>query len=204
MKPGGFDKIASVYDGLAQLVFGNSIKQAQLYFLNEIAPQSNVLILGGGTGWLLAELLKLNPTCEVWYIEASEKMLKLSKLKTNHSSRVHFIHGTEDSIPNETKFDVVITNFYLDLFTNTALDSVLAKIQEAGKPGTLFLATDFIDRKKWWQSILLKTMYIFFHNTCKVEASRLPDWHQQLTKRNLVQKKSKLFFGEFIETTVYS
>ena len=203
MKFNDFDRIAIVYDGLARLVFGSSIKLAQVCFLMDVPPQSKVLIVGGGTGWFLAELLKLNPTCEVWYVEASEKMLELSKEKTNHSSRVHFIRGTENSIPAKIKFDVVITNFYFDLFTNTSLDSVLIKIQGVVKPGTLWLVTDFTDGNKWWQSILLKTMYRFFQKTCNVEASQLTDWNQQLTKINLVKKKSKLFFGEFIEAAAY-
>ncbi len=198
-----FDRVATVYDRLAQLVFGNAIQKAQEYFLNDVPLKSKVLILGGGTGALLAKLLELKHTNEVWYIEASEKMLKLSKEKTNDSGRVHFIHGTENSIPSEIRFDVVITNFYLDLFPDELLDSVLGKIQNACKPDAMWLATDFIDGKKWWQFALLKIMYSFFQITCGVQATHLPNWNQSLVSRSLVKKKSKLFFWKFIEATVY-
>ncbi len=203
MQLGEFDKIANVYDGLAQLVFGKSIRQAQKVFLGDVPTQSKVLILGGGTGWLLTQLLELKPQCEVWYIEASEKMLELSKIKIQDSDRVHFIHGTENSIPSGIQFDVVITNFYLDLFTYESLDSVLIKIKKEIKPNALWLATDFIVGRKWWQFTLLRMMYRFFRIMCHIEATELPDWNQILAKMGLQKMKSTLFFGGFIETAVY-
>ncbi len=203
MARGGFDKIAKVYDGLARMVFGKSTRQAQLFFLNEIQSTSRVLILGGGTGWLLVHLLKIEPQCEVWYIEASSKMLELSKEKTKHSNRVHFIHGTENDIPSKIKFDVVIASFYFDLFTDASLDSVVRKIQQGIKSDALWLVTDFINGKKWWQRTLLKIMYLFFQITCGIESSKLPDWNQQLQRMGLVKVKSKFFFMEFIEATLY-
>src|SRR5258708_1136346 len=94
---------------------------AQQYFLGNIREHAKVLILGGGSGWLLANLLRLRQNCEVWYIDASEKMIALSRQKNKPEYRVHFIHGTELDIPLTIQFDVVITNFYFDLFTNHQL-----------------------------------------------------------------------------------
>lgn len=203
MKLNGFDRIASVYDQLAKLVFGNSIKQAQVYFLNDIPSQSKVLILGGGTGWFLQHLLVLRPDSEVWYIEASLKMLELSKNTTNNSSHVHFIHGTEDNLPMGVQFDVVITNFYFDLFMEVQLDLILERIHTALKPSSIWLVTDFVAGKKEWQEGMLKVMYIFFRLTCQIESSKLPNWNQQLAKKSWVKSSSKYFYRKFIEATVY-
>ncbi len=199
----GFDRIATVYDGLARLVFGNSIQHAQQYFLNDIASQSKVLILGGGTGKFLDTLVTLKPACDVWYIEASQKMLELSKIKNNHANHVHFIHGTEDSIPQGVTFDVVILNFYLDLFTDASLDVVLKKIQKALKSDALWFVTDFVEGNKWWKNILLRIMYTFFQMTCNIETARLPNWNQHLIIIGLNKLKSKSFYKGFIEATVY-
>jgi len=199
----GFDRIAAVYDELARLVFGDAIQLAQEYFVNDIPSQSKVLIIGGGTGKFLDKLLVSKSTCKVWYIEASLKMLELSKEKTNHSNRVHFIHGTEDSIPSDIKFDLVILNFYIDLFVDASLDPVLKKIQKVLKPNSLWYITDFVDGRKWWQLILLRIMYLFFRITCGVKSSKLPDWSNQLQRMGLVKVKSKFFYREFIEATVY-
>src|SRR5690349_4539104 len=151
MQSDGFDKIASIYDGLARLVFGNAIRQAQNYFLNDVPSGAKILVLGGGSGWLLSQLLTSKPQCDIWYIEASEKMLELSKVKAKQSSRVHFIHGTEDSVPRSIQFDVVITNFYLDLFTETSLERVIDKIRNTMRSQAIWLVSDFINNNKWWQ-----------------------------------------------------
>ena len=203
MPPTGFDKLAYIYDGLARLVYGKSIVNSQLPFLNDINPNATVLILGGGTGWFLAQLLIMGPTCEIWYIESSIKMLEKSKAKSPHSPNVHFIHGTEQNIPHHQKFDVVITNFYFDLFSFQSLQAIIKGIQISMKPDSIWLATDFIHARSWWQSILSKVMYIFFRSVCNIEAKSLPDWHRCLTEARLIKRKSKLFYGGFIEACVY-
>ena len=64
MKLNGFDSIASIYDPIARLFFGNSITESQATFLSEI-PVGKVLILGGGSGWIATEVLSAQPFCSV-------------------------------------------------------------------------------------------------------------------------------------------
>ena len=197
----GFDYVAPLYDPLVRLVFGKSIVDAQTYFLNQIPQRSRVLILGGGTGWLLEELLCLEPTCSVWYVEKSSKMIDRSR-KRKINNRVYFIHGTEENIPADLKFDVIITNFYLDLFHNSSLKDVLQHIHHYTLPSTRWLVTDFIDVGKWWQRLLLKVMYTFFNVVCNIEAHQLPAWHQQM-QRDWVEINSKSWYGNFIRSNVW-
>ena len=108
-----FDSVARIYDKLSNLVFGKAMRRAQ----TPICPISRrvqmCLILGGGTGWLLSELSAVNPTCKVWYIDASAKMIETFKRgdMRNSTHEIVFIHGTEESIPPGITFDAVITNF---------------------------------------------------------------------------------------------
>ncbi|MEZ4686196.1 MAG: hypothetical protein R3B47_09055 [Bacteroidia bacterium] len=63
-----FNRLAPVYDFLASLVFGNRIRQAQRWLLDFIPEGSSILILGGGTGWILEELAEkahIQP-CTIW------------------------------------------------------------------------------------------------------------------------------------------
>jgi tRNA (cmo5U34)-methyltransferase len=203
VKLNGFDRIAFVYDFLAKLVFGEAIKESQKYFLNKISNYSNVLILGGGSGWLLAELLEIKPNCEVWYIEASEKMISLSKSKIKNEQTVHFIHGTEQDIPLSIKYDVVITNFYLDLFTDHQLENVVTKIQSSTKLGAHWIITDFVDNNKWWQKVMLKVMYRFFRITCNIESHQLPEWNRFIEKTGVKEIESKRFYRGFIKAALY-
>jgi tRNA (cmo5U34)-methyltransferase len=49
----GFDRLAPFYDSLARLIIGKGIKQSQLHFLNHLRDKTKLLVLGGGTGWIL-------------------------------------------------------------------------------------------------------------------------------------------------------
>ena len=161
------------------------------------------MILGGGTGWLLAEIMKMKLENEIWYIEASQKMLQLSRDKIDDNSNIHFILGSENDIPATVQFDIVITNFYLDLFTLENLNVVVEKITIALRPGALWIVTDFINRKKWWQIALLKSMYLFFNLVCNIEAATLPDWQFALQRNTLQIKEHKSFFHGFMISTLY-
>lgn len=199
----GFDRVAFIYDWLAQFVFGRSIVDSQKHFLNKIPDHSKVLILGGGSGWLLAELFSIRPNCDVWYIEASKKMISLSKQEISTEYSIHFIHGTEHDIPSSIKFDLLITNFYLDLFTNHQLEDVVKKIQSSLNPGSLWLVTDFVNHGRWWQKIMLRIMYLFFRLTCRIESNQLPEWNKSICKTGFRKVQSKFFYSDFIETALY-
>ena len=157
-----FDSVARFYDRLSKLIFGKAMRRAQTVHLHDIEPGANVLVLGGGTGWLLPELSAVNPTCKVWYIDASARMIELSKeMARNSAHEIVFIHGTEDSIPLGITIDAVITNFYLDLFPQDSCTSVIRKIRSAVRANGIWLVSDFLNTT-WWHGVMLGVMYRFF------------------------------------------
>ena len=184
------------------MIYGKSIVLAQTSFLGIISPFSKVLILGGGTGWLLTELLRGHPTCEVWYIESSANMLSMAIKKNREPSQVHFILGTEKDIP-ACGFDIVITHFFLGLFSPLSLQSVVQKISLASKPSAHWMVADFVDHGKWWQLSLLKIMYSFFRRTCHIEARALPPWDEILVQSGLRIVQRRFYYGGFIAGAVY-
>jgi tRNA (cmo5U34)-methyltransferase len=74
-----FNTIAPFYDFLVRLVFQQRLQEAQESLLVQIPEKGRVLILGGGTGWVLTRLLELKPEVSIVYVEVSEKMLALSQ-----------------------------------------------------------------------------------------------------------------------------
>jgi ubiquinone/menaquinone biosynthesis C-methylase UbiE len=202
MKPNDFDKLASIYDHLTKLVFGRSIINSQKYFLNKISDRSSVLILGGGTGWIVKELLKVKSDVTVCYIEASAKMITIAKEKLKNDKRVQFINGTENDIPSDAQFDFVITNFYLDLFTDESLKIVVERIKKSLSPQAKWIVTDFIN-SKWWHGVMLKAMYFFFYVTCNIEPRSLPEWSRAIQAIGAAQLDSKIFYRGFIKTTIF-
>jgi cyclopropane fatty-acyl-phospholipid synthase-like methyltransferase len=203
MSVNNFDRIAFAYDSLSKLVFGGAIKKSQLHYLAILKPKSSVLILGGGTGWLLKELTAQYPNANICYIEASGKMLNLSKALIKNHEHIRFIHGTESNIPQGSKFDVVITNFYLDLFTTKSLQHVIDKINTVTTADTVWLVSDFITPETWWQKILMKLMYRFFKITTHIEASSLPEWSKLLSKNGWTKKSYAMFYHHFIKSCYF-
>lgn len=114
----GFNCIAPYYDFLKRAVFGEAINNSQVYFLARLSHCERILVLGGGSGELLRPLLKLNSESTIWFVEASSEMLRRAgeRVKGQQSSRIRFIHGTQNDLPPDVKFDALITNFFLICF----------------------------------------------------------------------------------------
>ena len=197
----GFDSIAKYYDWLARLVFGSSILNSQTLFLNKIPPSSKVLVLGGGTGWWLKELLFNRPGCRILFIERSAEMMKLA-MKANEDDRIIFVLGTENSLNSWNEFDVIITFFYLDLFQEKKLQGVIEKIRLSMKPNALWLAADFV-KTKWWHSVMLFMMYAFFWFTTGLRNRYLPNWEAFLLENDLTKVDGEMFYGNFMMSGLY-
>ena len=85
-----------------------------------------ILIVGGGTGWLLQQVLTHCQPNRVVYLEASAKMLALASRRViNHNvaGSVVFRVGDETCLKPDESFDVIMTPFVLDLFTGKYLQS---------------------------------------------------------------------------------
>lgn len=197
-----FDPVAGYYDRLARLVFGQSMVSSQTEFLADISSSSNVLVLGGGTGWWLNELLRIRPDCRILFVEPSGRMLAMAKRRAMNDGRVRFLHGTEESLVQAGKFDVVLLFFVFDMFSDAGLEEYISKIRPLLKRDALWLVSDFVERKSW-HSILLFTMYRFFGWVVKLKSRRLPGWEQVMEQRGFVVTKQKMFYGNFIKSAVY-
>lgn len=195
-----FDRIAPFYDWLGSMVFAGSLHRSQLSFLHELRGSRSILILGGGTGRILLPLLDAAPEAAIVFIDASAQMIKQAKGRVPAASRVSFVHGTEEDIPQQ-RFDAVITNFYFDLFPDAVLPDVLARIKARLTDHALWLSTDFIAGKRWHQ-FALHAMYLFFRRIGSVQNAKLPDWVAALDQAGYMVKSARYFFAGFILSTV--
>jgi tRNA (cmo5U34)-methyltransferase len=198
----GFDRIANVYDALAFLVFGLTIRKAQCALLNHLPKDGAILIIGGGSGWIANEVAKRSGA-KITYVEASSKMISLARTTTRLNPQIEFMHGTTAEIPSGLKFDAVITNFYLDLFNDKTLARETMKINSCLTNRPLWFVTDFIDEGKWWQRLLLFTMYKFFRITTDIEATHLPEWEQSMSSIGRKKREWRSFYSGFIKTAVF-
>lgn len=206
-----FDQVAPFYDALARLIFGNILLQAQTAFLLDVPAGSRVLIIGGGTGQILTILLQQGNCREIVFLEVSEKMLQQARTGIKDQPNAHqvsFRLGTEAAILPGEKFDVIMTHFFLDLFSDKFLPPLLTILHRALAKEGYWVATDFVIPKElsWqriWAKILLKIMYIFFGLTCRISAKSLPDWEAWLRQYGLEAKQSRFFYHGLIRAALF-
>ena len=199
-----YNNSAWFYDKLSRLVFGRTLVEAQVFLLQFIQPQSQVLIVGGGTGWILDEITKLQPSgLRITYVEVAPKMMALSQKRNIGDNKVVFFTDPVEDVSLPADFDVVITPFLFDNFSEETLKKAFSHIHAALKPRGLWLNADFQLSGKWWQRLLLKSMFLFFRLTCNIEATQLPDIKKQFVEYGYIAVKRRTFFGEFVIAEVY-
>ena len=199
-----YDNSAWFYDRLSRMVYGKALVRSQVYLLKHIPKNSNILIAGGGTGWILEEIAKVQPSgLTITYAEVSSHMTALSKKRNPGNNKVSFINEPVENIETDELYDVVFTPFLFDNFTEETLQKVFAHIHNRLKPGGIWLNTDFWPTGKWWHTLLLRSMIIFFRLICGIEAKKLPDIEKQFDQHQYKAIDQKTFFGEFILSVAY-
>jgi ubiquinone/menaquinone biosynthesis C-methylase UbiE len=172
--------------------------------LQYVTANANVLIAGGGTGGILEEIAQIHPSgLTITYVEISAKMMVLSRKRNAGDNKVIYINEPVENLAAETQYDVLITPFLFDNFTEQTLQKVFTHIQAKLKPNGLWLNTDFRLTGKWWQSFLLRSMILFFRIICRIEAKRLPQIERCFGEHQYKITDQRAFFGEFILSTVY-
>jgi ubiquinone/menaquinone biosynthesis C-methylase UbiE len=199
-----YDNSAWFYDRLSRLIYGNVLVKAQVFLLQYIPSGCTILIAGGGTGWILEEISKLHPSgLKITYVEISSKMMALSRKRNVGGNQVTYINEPVENLDGQNSYDVLITPFLFDNFTEQTLQKVFAHLHNQLKSRGIWLNTDFRLTGKWWQPFLLQSMIPFFRIICRIEAKKLPEIEKCFKQYQYKGAKQKNFFGEFILSTAY-
>jgi len=197
-----YNNSAWFYDKLSKIIYGKALVRAQVYLLPLIPPKSNVLLAGGGTGWILEDIAKVRSSgLQITYVEVASKMVALARKKDPGGNKVTFINQPVENVYFDNEFDVVITPFLFDNFTEENLQKIFSHIHRVLKPGGLWLNVDFRLTSKWWQKVLLKSMLLFFRLVCNIETTKLPEIERCFKDYTIIQQKA--FFADFILSTAY-
>ncbi len=206
----GFDRVAWCYDALSALVFGPALKRAQRTALHGLPPGApHVLILGGGTGWVLTAVLRRRPQATVLYLEASPKMLararaRLAREHPKATARIEFRHGTQAALGQAERFDALITFFVLDCIASPDLPGALAQLRAAQRPEAPWLLADFRPARHGWRKALLTLMYVFFRLSTGLRARKLPDLGTALAGLGLRPVQQTRFYADAVEAVIFS
>jgi ubiquinone/menaquinone biosynthesis C-methylase UbiE len=205
--PSGYDNVSVYYDRLARIIFGNSIRKAQAHGLSNIVSGSNVLIVGGGTGYVLEQigLFQLKDV-QVDYVEASTLMINQAKMRSINSLNVNFIDQPIQEYPVHKDYDVIITQFFLDSFEGEDLEEMFLRLDSHLRKSGLWLVADFQTSNDWnknWQKMLLSIMYLFFKLAVGISAHKLENFQQLFQQLGYHLKTNKSYYAAFIFSSTF-
>ncbi|PWS27435.1 methyltransferase type 12 [Pedobacter yonginense] len=202
-----YDKIANQYDFMSRLVFFKSQVNAQINQLKYLPKNGSILVVGGGTGWILEEISKLSPKgLKIVYVEISAKMVALSKQRNFGDNEVQIVNQGIEEFDSSILFDAILTPFLFDNFSKERVEFVFEKLSGFLKPCGLWLFVDFCvgtASGQWWKLFLLKAMYRFFKLLSIVEASQLIETKPYFEGSKYTLIDESRYFGGFIRASVY-
>jgi len=202
-----YDPVARYYDFLSWLVFGQAEINAQVEMLGYIAPGSRMLIVGGGTGWILEKIAAVHSSgLQITYVESSTRMMELSRKRNCGQNHVEFVLLPIEAFVAAVPFDCILTGFVFDNFSADKARAVVRQLDLLLREEGHWLYADFYlpkQKRKLWKAVLLKAMYIAARMICKVEASKLPDMEAIFGEVGYTTVHTSFHYSRFIQSVVY-
>lgn len=208
VKKNDFDLVSPIYDGLATLTFAGAIHRAQVSLLPRVSQIDSALVIGGGTGWFLLELLSRTAVKRVTYVDLSEKMLgkSIAMLERKHPEwrdRVEFRLGSEESLTaSDGPYDLIVTNFFLDLFNDENCVQVASILRRHLAADGQWLFVDFHVPERGWRRgaalALFKVMFTFFNVLSNMESRHPPNYAAVFERIALQEYAREDFYGTMI------
>jgi len=202
MKGNFYDPIAFFYDPLSK-VLGKSYQNSKYIFLDRIGRGDKVLYLGGGTGANLSSILEhIGEEGKIFYMEASRSMIEKARnrLTSDQASQIIFLHRADFSeIPFE-KFDLVLTQFFLDILPDDEIVKLFEELEQRMSQDARWIFVDFfsVAERKW----LIKLMIAFFRIFTGNLRKDLPDYSRHFAHYGwTIDERISLDMG-FIEAWV--
>jgi hypothetical protein len=199
-----FDRLAAHYHWLEKLFAGGLMQRCRTTFLARTKNCRRALLVGEGTGKFLVELLRCNPQIQVTCVEHCEGMIEQTRQRVTrerlNSARVQFkqMDALDLTTPSE-KFDLLVTNFFLDCFRAEQLQKLVPLLAESTTTEAVWLLADFrvpeSGWRRWRAKIILATLYTFFKLATSLSANWLtpPDKFLMNAGFNLVDRRFASF-----------
>ncbi len=144
-------------------------------------------MLGDGDGRFLAAFLRANPAVEVDAVDSSARMLALAKGRVaEHAARVRFHHAdARDWPPPRADYDLIVTHFFLDCFTDAELGPLVARLASSATGRARWVVSEFHQPATgfaaWRARFWIGGLYAFFRVVTGLHVRRLPD-HRAVLK----------------------
>ena len=173
------DRIARWYRTLERIAFGRALERRRFEYLEQMADARRVLILGDGDGRFTEAFLRRNRIAQVDSVDLSAGMLDLAARRAKCSERVRFHHADARSFALRGEYDLVVTHFFLDCFTEAELRVLVPRVSKALCRGGRWVVSEFHvsarGPRRWFARVVVRFLYACFGLTTGLEVRRLPD-----------------------------
>jgi SAM-dependent methyltransferase len=190
-----FNPIARPYRWLEYLTLGRSLESCRTHYLPELLDCRRALVLGDGDGRFLAQLLTQNPHLHADAVDTSTTMLQLLRQRCeaatpNAAARLRTHNASALTFPLEDSYDLIVTHFFLDCFTQPELESLITHIIPTLTPRALWLISDFripTGAMRLPAKLLVRSLYLAFRLLTGLRTTHLPDYTTPFTQAGLTR-----------------
>lgn len=189
-----FDRVAPLYGLLERLGAGGKMQRCRTALLGDIPRPRRVLLAGEGPGTFLSECIRRFPDAEFTVLDASAAMIGLAGQR---ATAVKFIHATLPAWdPPAEKFDLIVTNFFLDCFNAAELAPVVDGLAAAATPDANWLVADFEIAPNGWRRLksrlVVGGLYRFFGLVSGLKTMRLVSPNEALKAAGFSLRKRRV------------
>ncbi len=173
-----FDRLAPFYRAMEFFAAGGKLQRCRVALLGEIPVPSRILLAGDGHGRTLAAVLGKFPDAEIVVVDSSAGMLEVARRNVPVGASVEFVIAdlmTWNGQPSS--FHLIVTNFFLDCFTEDQLSVVVSNLAKMATPEANWLLADFQVAEGRAAGLrcrlILALLYAFFRKVCGLQAGKL-------------------------------
>ncbi len=177
------DHLAPFYQVLETLAFGPLLQRCRLAHLDQIPAPQHILLAGEGHGRSLRACTERFPDSRITVVDSSTRMLETAR-KIHPPDHIDFIHANLlDWQAPAARHDLIVTHFFLDCLTASQLPRIIDSLARSATDDAHWLVADFAippsGPARLAARTLLRTLYLFFKLTTRLQANTLvpPDPH---------------------------
>jgi len=207
------DALAPYYETLEHLSFGRILERARFAFLRDVANTRRAILCGDGDGRFLARFVQTNERVEIDFVDLSARMIglaeeRVARLGPSFRERVTFHQmDVRDFTPQSGVYDLIVTHFFLDCFSERELKDVVARVAGFAAPDARLLVSDFREAQsplgRAWTRTVIRSLYAAFRVTTGLRVTRLPDYCSALASAGYHSVREQNAAGGLLHSSLW-
>ena len=157
-----YDRLAKLYGAAAHIYSGGKIRALKASQIGELQPGQKILYAGVGDGE--DAVLAASRQVSLTLLDLSQGMLERAAAKFQAVDAEGCIEVVcSDVLRHERPghYDIVVANFFLNVFTEPMMEAVLARLATMLKPGGKLLIGDFSYPRGWITTRAMQRAYYY-------------------------------------------